>query len=210
MRPGKYQVAGSEAECEPGSGNLVLRNLRGITHPEGIDEAESVELVRTTVQVLEANDAERRFTADDIRYLHKLWLESIYPWAGEYRSVNMSKDGFPFASAYLIPQLMGELEDGPLAKFTPFRFESAEERAEALAVTHAEIILIHPFREGNGRCARLFALAMSAQAGFTELDFSPMEDDEAGYIRAIHQAQRGDYAPMQRVFSEILKRSVAA
>ena len=31
--------------------------------------------------------------------------------------------------------------------------------AEALAVVHAELILIHPFREGNGRVARLLALS---------------------------------------------------
>jgi len=38
--------------------------------------------------------------------------------------------------------------------------------ATALAEVHAELILIHPFREGNGRLARLLALLMALQAGF--------------------------------------------
>jgi cell filamentation protein len=42
-----------------------------------------------------------RFTADDIRALHRLWLGPIYTWAGEYRSVNIGKGGFQFAHAPL-------------------------------------------------------------------------------------------------------------
>ncbi len=51
-------------------------------------------------------DQQHRFTAADIRIMHRTWLGEIYAWAGEYRSVNMSKDGFPFATAGLIPDLM--------------------------------------------------------------------------------------------------------
>ena len=39
------------------------------------------------------------------------------------------------------------------------------------AAVHAEPILIHPFREGNGRCARLLATLMGLQAGLPALDF---------------------------------------
>jgi cell filamentation protein len=44
--------------------------------------------------------------------LHKTWLGEIYEWAGEYRQLNISKDGFLFAVAARIPALMSELEKG--------------------------------------------------------------------------------------------------
>lgn len=207
MSPGKYEIAGSQAECEPGSRDLVLKNLLGITDPEEMEEAESRELVRATGQVLDSDQPGHQFTADDVRYLHRLWLEPIYPWAGEYRSVNVSKNGFPFASAHAIPTLMEQFEQGPLQGWTPCEGQGPGEHAEALAVTHAELILIHPFREGNGRCARLLALAMSVQAGYGELDFTPMDEDIKGYVDAVHAAMDRDYNPMRSIFDRVLERS---
>jgi cell filamentation protein len=207
---GKYAVVGAEAECEPGSDGRVLSNLLRITDPEAMEEEESVDYVRTIVQVMAAQNDDHRFSAEDIRYLHRLWLSDIYSWAGEYRQVNMVKNGFAFAGALHIPALMQAYERDDLAKYTPCHPASIEDHANALAVTHAELVLIHPFREGNGRCARLLAMAMSLQAGYQKLDFAPMDEDMPGYIRAIHSSMTRDYAPMRAIFIQVLERSVAA
>jgi cell filamentation protein len=58
-----------------------------------------------------------------------------------------------------------------LGEYTPCRFDAIDMQAAALAVVHGELILIHPFREGNGRCARLLAMLMGLQAGLPTLDF---------------------------------------
>lgn len=80
--------------------------------------------------------------------------------------------------------------------------------AFALAEVHAELILVHPFREGNGRLARLLALLMALQAGLPVLDFSPMLGrDKRAYIGAIHAALDRDYAPLAAVFAKIIERS---
>lgn len=50
---------------------------------------------------------------------------------------------------------MQQLERASLRTYTPCTTTSAEEQAAALAIVHAEFILIRPFREGNGRCRRL-------------------------------------------------------
>ena len=206
----KYRAVGSEAETEPGSGGLVLRNLLGITDPEEMEEAESVALVEATVRVIEAERPQNPFTAEDVRYLHRLWLGGIYGWAGEYRQVNMEKDGFTFAVAMHIPTLMQAYERNELATYTPCRPASVATHARALAVTHAELVLIHPFREGNGRCARLLALAMSLQAGYSELDFGPMDEDADAYVGAIHASLTKDYGPMESLFVRVLERSAMA
>ena len=67
-----------------------------------------------------------------------------------YRQVNISKDGFPFAAAHLVPRLMTRYSDAVLAVHTPCAGMDEARLVQALAVTHAEFILIHPFREGTG------------------------------------------------------------
>ncbi|MBT9474746.1 Fic family protein, partial [Polaromonas sp.] len=80
--------------------------------------------------------------------------------------------------------------------------------ALALAEVHAELILVHPFREGNGRLARLLALLMALQAGLPPLDFSPMLGrGRRIYIGGIHAAMGRDYLPLATVFEKIIVRS---
>ena len=86
---------GPEAEFEPGSRGRVLRNLLGITRVRDMHEAESQALELAQEAALDLHGSDHRFIADDICTLHPLWLGPIYPWAGEYRSVNITKAGFP-------------------------------------------------------------------------------------------------------------------
>jgi cell filamentation protein len=140
-----------------------------------------------------------------------VWLEGIYSWAGEYRRVNMGKDGFMFAAANLLPGLMDEFERGPLRQFTPCRFATVEDQAHALAVVHAELILIHPFREGNGRCARLLAVLMGLQAGLPVLNFGGIRGEEKRrYIGAVHAALERNHAPMTAIFQSVIARTLRA
>jgi cell filamentation protein len=55
-----------------------------------------------------------------------------------------------------------------LAKHIPCAGMDDARLVRALAWTHAEFILIHPFREGNGRLARLLNTMMALQAGRPE------------------------------------------
>lgn len=111
-----------EAQFEPGSRRRVLRNLLGIRSVREMNVVETRTLQSAMDQFNRQFDADHRFTADDICGMHRVWLEGIYEWAGEYRSVNVSKDGFPFAAAGRIPALTSDLQKNVLARRTPCRF----------------------------------------------------------------------------------------
>lgn len=171
-RTGRYDISGlTEAQFEPCSGGRVLKNLLGIKRKREMDEIEHQEQLRALKELIKNYGEKHRFTSKDIRRIHKVWLGNIYEWAGQYRHVNASKGGFLFAAAGHVPKLMADLEKGPLREFTPCCFESMEEVVRAIAVVHTELVLIHPFREGNGRAARLLSVLMALQAGLPPLDF---------------------------------------
>lgn len=142
--------------------------------------------------------------------MHKRWLGGIYDWAGEYRLVNISKGGFPFAAATLVPSLMALLERDVLARHTPCRFQIRQDVVRALAHVHVELVLIRPFREGHGRVGRVLSTLMALQAGLPLLDFSLIAGrGKKDKFAAIQAGLDRDYTRMERIFSGVIDRSLA-
>lgn len=193
----RYDVAGPQGMFEPGSGDEVLANKLGITQPADMDEAELVLLQKLYESVLSDHMPEGRITIQHLKVWHRRWLGNLYVWAGQPRTVNMSKGGFPFAPATQVPRLMAAFDRGCLAVHTPCHGFSQTRLIEAIAVTHVEFILMHPFREGNGRISRLLADVMAVQAGQGPLDYSSWEANREEYITGIQQGLGLNYEPMK-------------
>jgi cell filamentation protein len=194
-----------ESQFEPGSRGRVLKNLLRITRKREMDviEAEMYALVQPKLMGMFTKD--HCFTAKDICAIHKAWLGDVYEWAGRYRQVNVSKGDFPFAMARHVPKLMQELEKEPLKKYTPCRFKTDEDIITALAVVHTELMLIHPFREGNGRVGRLLSVLMAFQVGLPGLDFTGIRGKKRkDYFTAVRSGFDRDYDPMKKVFRSVL------
>jgi len=207
----KYDATGPEAESQPGSGGRVLRNLLGITRVREINVAETRALQTAMDRFVRRFDEQHRFTAADVRDMHRTWLGGIYEWAGEYRSVNMSKKDFPFAAAARIPALTQDFEKDVLSRRTPCRFPRHKDLVEALGEAHVELVLIHPFRDGNGRIARSLSILMALQADLPLLDFSPFAGKrKTEYFAAIQAGMDLNYRPMARIFEELIEGSLAA
>lgn len=206
----KYDTSGLiEAQFEPGSGRRVLENLLGIKSKREMDHVEAREQLHALQELSGAYDISHRFTARDVCRIHEAWLGGIYKWAGRYRQVNVSKGNFQFAAAAHVPNLMDVFERGPLREFTPCKFGTLEEIARALAVVHTELVLIHPFREGNGRVARLLSILMGLQAGLPPLDFSGiLSRKKKEYITAVQAGMDRDYTPMERIFKSVIRRTL--
>lgn len=203
----RYAVDGPEGEFEPGSIQRVLRNLVGITSPDDMDELELELLSQLYDRLLLDELPEHTITVAMLKSWHRRWLGNVYAWAGQERSVTMSKDGFPFAAVPQIPRLLSELEKLHLSRWTPCQGLTDDELIEAIAITHVEFILIHPFREGNGRLSRLLADVMAVQAGHDPLDYSAWDERKSAYIAAIHAGFSGNYAPIKGFVTEALNAS---
>jgi cell filamentation protein len=198
-----------EDQYETGSNDMVLSNKLGIIDPVEMGEIETNALWEAQQKLIEEVTSDQSFTAEDICNMHQLWLKNIYPWAGQLRTVNISKGGFDFAQAQFLPTLMDELERKQLRLYTPCRFESCDEIARALAEVHVELMLIHPFREGNGRLGRIVATLMALQAGLPVLDFSELDGARREeYFAAVRAGMDRDYRPMKRLFADIIERSL--
>ena len=205
----RYTVQGTQGEFQPGSSDRVLANKLGITSVEEINELELHLLQQLYEEVLLAQLPNRAVQVADLKTWHRRWLGNVYDWAGQERSVNMSKGGFMFAAAPQIPRLLADFERSCLARWTPCHGMDADPLAEAMAITHVEFILIHPFREGNGRLSRLLADVMAVQSGRGLLDYSAWNEHKAAYIQAIHQGVEMNYAPMKQLFVQALNAGQA-
>jgi cell filamentation protein len=200
----RYQVAGDQGQFEPGSGGRVLANQLGIVDSEEMDDVELYLLSRLYEALLGDDFPDRALTVADLQRWHRRWPGNIYGWAGEERSVNMAKDGFQFAAAAQISRLLADFERDCLSRFTPCGHMDESMLIEAIAITHVEFILMHPFREGNGRLGRLLADVMTLQARRSPLDYRVWDDNREAYFSAIQVGMGCDYEPMKRMVGQAL------
>lgn len=207
----RYSVPENE-DFEPDSNETVLKNLLSIKKQFDIEQLEAKELERSGIELVKIYDEQHQFSVEDILSIHELWLSGIYSFAGKYRTVMMSKDGFPFANPERVPQLMKDFECEFLKNYTPCCDMSNLELATAIGIIHVELIVIHPFREGNGRVARMLANLMALQAGKNMLDYTIIDKtvNVAGYNDYIHAIQEGhcrNYSNIINLFENILKQA---
>ncbi len=200
----RYKVNGSQGSFQDGSQGEVLANKLGIINTVDIDDVELSLLGKLYQAVIQDDLPEERITVAMVKAWHHQWLGNVYEWAGQERSVQMSKGGFMFAPAERIPHLLREFDAQCLARYTPCAGFSDEQTIEAIAVTHVELILIHPFRDGNGRISRLLADVMAVQAGYEPLNYKAWEKRKDEYIAAVHHGLDHDYGPMKAFVAEAL------
>jgi len=209
---GRYDASGLvEAQYEIGSNDTVLGNLLRIIDPDEMGRVEAGALAKATDILIREYDQEHQFCAADICHFHKTWLGGVYEWAGKYRKVNITKNDFTFAMAAQISKLMEEFEQNQLSRYTPCVVKNREEVVKALAEVHTELLLIHPFRDGNGRVVRLLSTLMVLQAGLPLLDFNLISEvKKQEYIAAVQTGLDKNYQPMETLFSEIIEKSISA
>jgi cell filamentation protein len=192
----------------------VLRNLLGITSVRQMDRTEYEALIRVQEGSYRRFTADTRFTAKNLREMHREWLGELYAWAGQYRTVELSKAGFTWPPAHRVGDNMAALEADLLRRHTPCRPAAPAEVGRRLAEVHAELLLIHPFRDGNGRLARWLAGLMALQAGYAHPVYGftgrGATRRRARYLNAVERGYLQDYVPLAGFFEETLTRGLEA
>ena len=125
---------------------MVLENKSGLTNPvdltcaeERISKKKALELFDSgTLDKLEAG----KFSA--LKTIHKYLFDEIYDFAGELRTVNISKGNFRFAPLIYLEAALANIDKMPQSTF------------DEIIEKYVEMNIAHPFREGNGRSTRIW------------------------------------------------------
>ncbi|MBS4028793.1 MAG: Fic family protein [Ignavibacteriales bacterium] len=184
----KYQLPEHQAE--------ILPNLLRLKTSEEIALSEFEGFLKAEILLTERLTNRTKFTNAYVLNIHTLALKHLYPFAGKYRDVNMSKGGFPFAAAKFLSQTMLSFEDEILSAL-PNKYKSKEDLIRDIAIVHGEFLVIHPFREGNGRTARILANLMARKQGYKPLRFDEVGEKEfTMYVSAVHSSAKKEYEKM--------------
>ena len=125
---------------------MVLENKLGITNSadlareeEKISKRKAVELFESgLLATLEAG----KFST--LKAIHRGLFEDIYDFAGEIRTVNISKGNFRFAPLMYLEVALQNIDKMPQSTF------------DEIIEKYVEMNIAHPFREGNGRSTRIW------------------------------------------------------
>lgn len=115
----RYLVFSSKGQYGKDSGEQVLSNKLGIATSDEMDEAELVLLEQLYLSVFEEQFPEGQPSVALLKSWHRRWLGNIYEWAGQERTVNISKGGFVFAPSAQLPKLLNEFDSKYLAQYKP-------------------------------------------------------------------------------------------
>ena len=191
----KYNVPNNESE--------ILPNLLGLKTTEDIGLSEFEGFLKAEILFTENLSSRTKFSVKYIKDLHKTALKHLYSFAGKYRDVNMSKAGFPFPAAKFLSNSMVVFESEILSKL-PSKYENESDLINDIAIVHGELLFIHPFREGNGRTARILANLMCRKQGYKALKFELIDEKVFPlYVQAVQQSANKEYGKMIKIIETI-------
>ncbi len=191
---------GQDPHCYPGS--TVLRNRLGLTDDEALNEAER------GLSEIAVSKIDFDLPPYDLSYLqriHQQLFADIYDWAGELRTVDISKGTTHFCNLARIEVESAKLFKR-LAEANWYEGISRSELVAAVAELYGDLNMIHPFREGNGRAQRILFEHIVINAGY-EISWWAVEEHE--WIRANIDAVICDYRAMTQIFERCIGQPIA-
>lgn len=194
-----YSIDALTSGCYEGTSCLI--NKFDVKDESVLKELETtITLTKTTEYFL--NPLFSTFDVQHYRNIHKYLFGDIYEWAGEYRSVDMSKKGTSFAKADSVECLMSKCF-GRLNANNLFQGLSFDDFVDNIVDFYCVTNMIHPFREGNGRTQRVFLTQLINYNGYT-IDFSEIDTDEL--MIATIQAANGVTDYLRDIFKYAIKK----
>ena len=155
---------------------MALDNKLGITDSselarveEKISKTKALELFETGLL-----DTFEVGTFDGLAKIHKYLFDEIYDSAGKIRTVNIVKGGFRFAPLMYLEAALANIEKMPQSDF------------DEIVEKYIEMNVAHPFREGNGRSARIWLDAIFKKELKMVVDWSKIDKED--YLLAMERS----------------------
>ncbi len=155
---------------------MALQNKLGIIDSselarveEKISKIKAIELFETGLL-----DTFEVGTFDGLAKIHKYLFDEIYVFAGQQRTVNISKGNFRFAPVLYLEAAIANVSKMPQSTF------------DEIIEKYVEMNIAHPFREGNGRSLRIWLDAMLKKELHMVVDWSRVEKED--YLLAMERS----------------------
>ena len=159
--------------CYPDSN--VLKNKLNIRDNKLLKTAEEEITLIKQMELLK-NPIKGNFSKAHLMNIHKFIFEDIYPFAGKIRREQISKADTMFYPPDLIDRELYKIF-AKIKKKNMLKETDEENVFDNLAYVMAELNIIHPFREGNGRSIREFIRLMAKRMGY-DLNWGNVDKEE--------------------------------
>ena len=180
---------------------LEPEEMEGLLHKHVTTRGELDELEQFNIQEglrwLKRQKNPVIFNANFACKLHEKLFGQVWSWAGKFRQTEKNIGIEPFQIPEQLAQFLANAEHWVEHSIFPAK--------EIAARFHHKLVYIHPFPNGNGRHARIFADTVLIVAlkekpidwagGY---DLQKMSDRRTEYIAALREADNGDF---ERLFS---------
>ena len=159
---------------------MVITNKLGITDSPTLAREEERISKKSAARLFEQNLLNKMSsgTWTTLQDIHKVLFQDIYDFAGELRTVNISKGNFRFVPVMYLSEAVKTIESMPQNSF------------DEIVEKYVEMNVAHPFREGNGRSMRLWLDHMLCIELQKTIDWSQI--DKEIYLSAMERSPVND------------------
>lgn len=177
----------------------VLINKFDIRDHDILKEAEKE---FTELAAAEITFKEPPYNFDYFCDIHRTLFGELFDWAGEIRSIDISKGSTRFCSCSFIEKEANKIFDN-LGEENHLNNLEENQFIAKVAEYYCDINVLHPFREGNGRAQRVLFEHICINSGYN-LNLSGVTVTE--WINANILGYNCDYSAMENIIERCLSR----
>ena len=155
---------------------MILENKLGITDSVELAKAEEKISKKRAIELFESGYLNylKPGTFKSLAEIHKYLFGPIYGFAGQIRTVKISKGNFRFAPIMYLEAALENIEKMPQSTY------------DEIIEKYVEMNIAHPFREGNGRSTRIWLdLILKKELGQV-IDWSRVDKED--YLSAMERS----------------------
>lgn len=155
---------------------MALENKLGITNSAELAREEEKISKKKALELFESGmlDELDAGTFAALAEIHRYLFDEIYDFAGKVRSVNLAKGNFRFAPLMYLQAALENIDKMPQSTF------------DEIIEKYVEMNIAHPFREGNGRSARIWLDQILKKELRQVIDWSRVDKED--YLLAMERS----------------------